>query len=767
MDMMVLETQVWLNKTYGDNPRFKRISEDGVTGWGTMKGLITALQIELGIEAPNGNFGPATTSSFKNLALGSDKTNQNYILQGGLYCKGYNPIGFDGRFGNGVQGAIKKLQVDAGIPNTGEVNALLMKAILSMDAFTLLNYGEYHGDEQIRTVQKYLNSNYSSNQYFASDIGLVPCDGIYASATNKALLYAFQIEEGIQVPNGVFGPSTTKLAPLLSVGSNKTKFIYILQYLLYCNGFDPKGFNGQFGAGLKESVREFQGFAALSADGIVGMQTWASLLVSTGDKNRKGTLCDCATTITDAKAKTIKNNGYVSVGRYLTGKFKMTQSEINTILSNELKIYPIFETGGYKLSYFNSYQGNIDAKEAIKSAHSFGFDEGTIIYFTVDFDALDGDVTSSILPYFSEIYGVFKRTETKYKIGIYGPRNVCSRVADNGYSCSSFVCDMSSGFSGNLGYPLPKDWAIDQISTITIGSGDGQIEIDNNISSGRDLGVSKVNLGNSANGVEDTATPPGKPSEPSNNSEVGEWIVVSGQEGDENRYKYNFIEPAIKKLIEHSMDKFKISIENNKLNNTITWIIEKNSYTSKDISNFTNTVDILHSLININDNSNNIKVNLVFVSNKNEFINYLNTGSTNGGAIRKIPITEFTLFGHGEKGRLLFGKDYNIEKDDIQKLNSNAFSNTKSIFYSCNTATGDDDSFIYAWHKRIGGKTQACVNKTDYEFITVCDKFMNPVLYGIEWAAQKTGRAEKGYMDAGSKRYPIPSKKDKAYWVYY
>ncbi|MBO0560731.1 hypothetical protein EXQ42_15315 [Clostridium botulinum] len=51
---------------------------------------------------------------------------------------------------------------------------------------------------------------------------------------------------------------------------------------------------------------------------------------------------------------------------------------------------------------------------------------------------------------------------------------------------------MSSGFSGNLGYPLPKDWAFDQISTITVGSGEGAIEIDNNICSNKYTGVSSV-----------------------------------------------------------------------------------------------------------------------------------------------------------------------------------------------------------------------------------------------------------------------------------
>lgn len=47
---------------------------------------------------------------------------------------------------------------------------------------------------------------------------------------------------------------------------------------------------------------------------------------------------------------------------------------------------------------------------------------------------------------------------------------------------------MSTGYSGNLGFPLPKDWAFDQIATITVGARDGRIEIDKDVASGRDPG---------------------------------------------------------------------------------------------------------------------------------------------------------------------------------------------------------------------------------------------------------------------------------------
>ena len=117
-----------------------------------------------------------------------------------------------------------------------------------------------------------------------------------------------------------------------------------------------------------------------------------------GQHTRKGTACDCSTTITTEKAATLKANGYKTIGRYLTGMFKMTYTEVKTILNTGLNIFPIYETGGNKLAYFSQSQGSTDAHKATSAA--------------------------------------------------------------KGYSCSSFVCDMSTGFSGKLGYPLPNDFQV-------------------------------------------------------------------------------------------------------------------------------------------------------------------------------------------------------------------------------------------------------------------------------------------------------------------
>ena len=126
---------------------------------------------------------------------------------------------------------------------------------------------------------------------------------------------------------------------------------------------------------------------------------------------------------------------------------------------------------------------------AYTHATNLGVPENTVIYFAVDCDPQDYQITSNIIPYFKKIFEVMRDSKnSKYRVGIYGTRNVCTRVSEKGYAVRSFVSDMSTGFSGNLGFKIPYNWAFDQFTTITIGSGAGQIEIDKDGFSGLDTG---------------------------------------------------------------------------------------------------------------------------------------------------------------------------------------------------------------------------------------------------------------------------------------
>ncbi|GAB3552274.1 hypothetical protein GCM10027404_22590 [Arthrobacter tumbae] len=167
---------------------------------------------------------------------------------------------------------------------------------------------------------------------------------------------------------------------------------------------------------------------------------------------------------------------------------KIQDGELATIASQGLSVFPIYQTYGGEANYFSEEQGFSDGLAAIARARSYGFRSGTRIYFAVDFDALDYQITDNVIPHFQGITNAITTYGPQYDVGIYGPRNACSRVSIQGLASASFVSDMSTGFSGNLGYPLPTNWAFDQISTIGVGTGSGYIEIDNNIASGLDVG---------------------------------------------------------------------------------------------------------------------------------------------------------------------------------------------------------------------------------------------------------------------------------------
>lgn len=522
-DDMVYLTQKWLNQEYGDVSGFGSVTENGKTGWDTIYGLTRALQYELGITNLANNFGSQTQAAYKNniLKRQDGKTDNMFaILQGALWCKGYSPgynfdynpitgtVTVDAVFDADVEEAIIEMKTDAGLINPdGVVTVNTMKALLSMDAFKLLK--SYGGKEVIRKMQQKFNRKYE--EY----IGLMPCDGVYGRSTNKAVIYVLQAVEGmpVSVATGNFGTTTKLCCPTIpykrntsaarsypgtSEGSYYTDsqisdFIELLQFGMYVNGVGDGTVNGVFDIKTQQDVTEFQKKFALPVTGKVDLTTWLSLFVSYGDKNRTALACDCATKLTAAKAKTLYDNGYRYVGRYLTkvpnGLDKdITLEEAQIILNAGLNFFPIYQTVGTKKEYFTAEQGASDANAAIEAARKLGVPNGTIIYFAVDFDALDVDITNNVIPYFAKVHETMEKSI--YKTGVYGVRNVCTRVSDKGYAESSFVSNLSSGFSGNLGFPMPSNWAFDQFATVAIGEGSGSISIDKDGFSGKDTGVS-------------------------------------------------------------------------------------------------------------------------------------------------------------------------------------------------------------------------------------------------------------------------------------
>lgn len=494
MDQMVLTTQQWLNATYGNVSGFTKVPEDGQTGWPTIYGLIEGLQHELGITSLVENFGNTTASLYDQKVTPNLKSgytsNYVYLIQGAFWCKGINPVEFNGIFSDDTTTAIEALQTDAGFPMTdGVLDSMWAKALFDMSAFVLVP----GGDETIREMQQWLNTNY--NEYF----GIMPCDGIYQRDTNTALIYALQAEEGLGVgaANGAYGSTTTADTPTLTIGDSGN-FVKILQYSLYVNGFYQSGpFDGNYTQAVANAVSAFQQFMVIPVTGTANVTTFKALLSSAGDTNRSATGADTATQLSSTQIQTLANFGVKYIGRYLTGTVgsantpkNLTVSEINAITAAGISIFPIYEDGGYELDYFTAAQGITDGDAAGIAAQNLGIPANITIYFAVDVDIEDGDIDGTVIPYFASVQS--ELSNYGYQIGIYGTRNVCSRVSSAGYAKFAFVADMSTGWSGNLGFAMPQNWAFDQFCEFTLGSGSGAVDIDQDAVSGRDTGFNTL-----------------------------------------------------------------------------------------------------------------------------------------------------------------------------------------------------------------------------------------------------------------------------------
>ena len=118
---MVLETQHWLNTTYGDVPGWVTLEENGSTGWNTIYGLIRGLQHELGITDLAPNFGTTTSALFQDqigrIDAESD-TDQSILklVNGGLWCKGYYGVSMLGDITfDDLSGSISQIRRDLGL----------------------------------------------------------------------------------------------------------------------------------------------------------------------------------------------------------------------------------------------------------------------------------------------------------------------------------------------------------------------------------------------------------------------------------------------------------------------------------------------------------------------------------------------------------------------------------------------------------------------------------------------------------------------------
>lgn len=499
VDSMLLKSQQWLNENFSSNSAFGSVPEDGTSRRATVNGCIRALQIELGITATADNFGQGTQSRFKSQYPNgvvqqeypsTEESNVYGIIQCALWTKGYSTgsSSITKHFYDGTGGAIIDLKKDMGFnsPNS-TVTLNVMKGLLSMDQYIKVS----GGDDSIRLVQQSLNREYEDY------VGIIPCDGLYVRQMNKALIKVLQAIEGYSVDDatGNFGTGTkNNLYKLyLPENNNNIEVINLLKYCLCCNGYGRSiNLSGSsWDTALQAAVKKFREDVNLSSEAKVDTNTWMALLLSKGNPDRDCTACDTRFEMTQERLNYLKSNGYTVVGRYLTGSSKgLKNDEPKRILDNGLSFFPIFQETLYSdtVSKYNYNLGVSDANKAVNRAEELGIPSGTIIYFAIDFDPINSEISSYVIPYFNGINSAIGQ----YKVGIYGTRNACTKVMGEGYAETCFVSDMSTGYSGNMGFKIPNNWNLDQFHEYSVTTASGSWDIDKVSYSGKFEVVDKI-----------------------------------------------------------------------------------------------------------------------------------------------------------------------------------------------------------------------------------------------------------------------------------
>ena len=136
------------------------------------------------------------------------------------------------------------------------------------------------------------------------------------------------------------------------------------------------------------------------------------------------------------QASLIKHLGYYFVCRYYnvnSPSKNLNSDEADELSFNDLYIVPVWENGyPTSVSYFSKSKGKSDAQNAINYAKNTIMQPlNTPIYFAVDYDATDSDISNAILPYFNGISDAMDAADDPYYIGVYGSGAVCSYIYKN------------------------------------------------------------------------------------------------------------------------------------------------------------------------------------------------------------------------------------------------------------------------------------------------------------------------------------------------
>ena len=125
--------------------------------------------------------------------------------------------------------------------------------------------------------------------------------------------------------------------------------------------------------------------------------------------------------------------------------------EAEALSANEMQITVVFQQRQDRVADFSELKGFAAGRAAFRHAqHSIGQPTNSGIYFSVDFDASNNEITNNVIPYFQGVRRAFIEEggeNLEYRIGVYGSGLVSSRLTNDGLIQLTWLA-MSRGFRG-------------------------------------------------------------------------------------------------------------------------------------------------------------------------------------------------------------------------------------------------------------------------------------------------------------------------------
>ncbi|HTB89331.1 MAG TPA: DUF1906 domain-containing protein [Steroidobacteraceae bacterium] len=166
-----------------------------------------------------------------------------------------------------------------------------------------------------------------------------------------------------------------------------------------------------------------------------------------------------------AQIDCLAQNGYSFVARYYASPNSrkiLSVEEARAISAAGLNIVAVWEDGRpTSITYFSYSEGVDDGTSAYNMAGKIGQPASTPIYFAVDYDASDEDVSGSINDYFRGVRDGFNTISggaPVHPIGAYGSGAVCSWLLARNMAAYAWLAQ-SRGWRGFNGF---ANWNIRQ-----------------------------------------------------------------------------------------------------------------------------------------------------------------------------------------------------------------------------------------------------------------------------------------------------------------